>query len=787
MRALDKKLLRDFRRLWAQALAIAMVLGCGVAIFLTSFGMYRALDDTRAAYYERNRFAEVFAEARRAPLTLLREIEALPGVLAAQARVDDYVVLDLPGRVETAMGRVISLPATGTPALNVPILRAGRLPDPEARDEVAVNEPFAQANGFALGDSFQANLNGQKRELTITGMLLSPEFIYTLGPGSLMPDNEGFGILWMAERAMAAAFDMTGAFNMVSLNLSAGAEKQEVMDRLDALLESYGGTGSYDRTQQQSDAFIDSEILQLKTMAWILPPVFFGITAFLVNMVLGRIVALERAEIGLLKALGYSNGEVALHYLMLAGLVATGGIGIGWIVGGWLARQMALMYAEFFNFPYLIFNVSYDTYAISALIGLATAAVGAAGSALHAARLAPAVAMSPPAPPRFQRTLFDRLLAALRLSQPTIMIFRSITRWPVRSGLTALGLALAVAVLVAATFFDDALDEIIDTAFYQSNRQDGMVLLSTDLPLGVLEEVRALPGVMAVEGQQYMAAELRHGHLHKRVSLEARMPGADMSRVIDGAGRQVDAPENGILLSKRLAGQLNARVGDVIEVEFLEGRREVAEVPVGGIVVQYFGIGAYMDLEALNRLQRQSTRVSVVNVVLDDAHTAELHARLKETPNLVGMISLTESRRSFEDTIAENVTVMTTVYVTIAMLITIGVAYNGARIQLSERARELASLRILGFTQGEVSYILVGETMILALLAQPLGWLLGAGIATAMAKNSASDLYSIPLVLKPATFSLASLVVLVTALGAVLVVRRRLDRLDLVAVMKTRE
>lgn len=787
MRALDLKLLRDFRRLWAQALAIALVLGCGVAIFLTSFGMYRALDATRDAYYERNRFADVFAQARRAPLSLMREIEALPGVLGAEARVQGNVILDIPGRAETAMGRVISLPATGLPRLNVPILRSGRLPDPEAKDEIAVNEPFARANGFVEGDVISANLDGQKRRLTITGTFLSPEFIYTLGPGALMPDNEGFGLLWMPQNAAAAAFDMTGAFNSVSLNLTAGADIQEVMDRLDVLLEPYGGTGAYDRSRQESDAFISAEITQLKSMAMILPPVFFGISAFLVNMVLGRIVALERSEIGLLKAIGYSNGEIALHYILLAGLVAVGGVVLGWLVGGWLAHQLALLYADFFDFPYLIFRLTYDTYAISALIGLATAGAGAAGSAMRAARLDPAVAMAPPTPPRFRRSILDRFIALTKPSQPTVMIIRSISRWPVRSGLTALGLALALAVLVAASFFNDALDEIIDTAFYQSNRQDGMLLFANDMPLATLEDVRALPGVLAVEGQQYMDAMLHHGHLSKHIAIEARAPQPDMSRVIDGNGNPIDAPENGILLSKRLAEQLDAQVGDVIEVAFMAGRRESTEVPVAGIVVQYFGIGAYMDLQALNRLHRQSTRVSVANVLLDDAKIPDLHAQLKETPNLVGMIMLNETRRSFQDTIAKNVVIMNTIYITIAVLITIGVAYNSARIQLSERARELASLRILGFTNAEVSYILVGETMILALLAQPLGWLIGAGLATAMAKSSASDLYSIPLVLKASTFSLASLVVLFAALGAALIVRRRLDRLDLVAVMKTRE
>jgi putative ABC transport system permease protein len=787
MHALDKKLLRDFRRLWAQALAIALVLACGVAVLVTTFGMHTALEETRRAYYEGNRFADVFAAARRAPLTLMAEIEAIDGVLSAEARVQGAAILDLPGRVQTAVGQVISLPASGENDLNVPILLAGRLPDPVAPGEVAVNAPFAEANGFRPGDTFEANLDGRKRTLTITGTMLSPEFIYTIGPGALMPDNEGFGILWMPERAAQAAFDMEGAFNFVSLALARGANVEAVKERLDDLLEPYGGLGAYDRSQQQSNAFIDAEITQLRSTALILPPVFFGISAFLVNMVIGRIIALERSEIGLLKALGYSDLEISIHYLLLAGLVAVTGVLIGWIVGNWLSQSMAALYADFFDFPFLIYNVSWNVYVISGVLGLATAALGAAQSAMRAARLPPAVAMAPPAPPRFHRTIFDRAMAALRFSQPTMMIVRSFVRWPVRTALSGLGLALAVAILVAASFFDDSLDMIIDTAFYQSNRQDVMLLFAEDVPETALEEIRALPGVLAAEGQQFHAAILRFGPVEKRVPIEARRPGTDLSRIVTGEGRVVDAPPGGILLSETLAAQLGTAPGDMVEVEFLSGRRETVFLPVSGTVPQYFGLGAYMDLEALNRIYRQAPRISTANLLVDDAALDDLHAALKTVPKLTGTIMLTDTRRSFQDTIRRNVVIMMTIYITIASLITIGVSYNAARIALSERAREFASLRILGFSRGEVSLILVGEIMILAVLAQPLGWFLGYLIVLATTQGFESDLYRIPLVLKPATFAVASLVVLAASLAAVLVVRRRIDSLDLVQVMKTRE
>jgi putative ABC transport system permease protein len=413
--------------------------------------------------------------------------------------------------------------------------------------------------------------------------------------------------------------------------------------------------------------------------------------------------------------------------------------------------------------------------------------IGALRAALMAARLAPAVAMQPPAPPMFRRGLLDRVMTATRMRQTTIMILRSIIRWPVRSFLTAAGLGAATSSIIAAGFMGSSLNFIIDQAFNQSYRQDAMILFAQDVPRTALPEVARLPGVLQVEPQQFHSATLRNGPREKRVALEARPADATLSRVIGEDGSAITAPPGGILLSTRLAEHLELQVGDSVEVAFMTGLRETHEMAVTGLVEQYLGLGAYADIAFLDAQFRRSDQMSVVNVLIDEAELPALHAALQETPALSGLILMTENRRAFEETISQNIVVINGIYAAIAIMITVGVAYNGARIQLSERARELASLRILGFSRAEVSSVLVGETMLLAILAQPLGWLFGAWIATALSNSFTSDLYAIPLVLEPAIFAQASLVVLAASLVSVLLVRRRIDSMDLVAVMKTRE
>ena len=787
MRALNRKLSRDIWRLWAQSLAIAAVLACGVMIMVMSFGTERSLSETRATYYERSRFGDIFSSAARAPKSLIEEIAAIEGVARVEARISQNAILDIEGMVEPAMGQLLSVPTTGQPLLNVPGPTLGRLPEAGREGEVMVNETFALAHGFKPGDSFNLTLNGQRREVTIVGTALSPEFIYTIAPGSIMPDDRRFGILWMAEDVLAAAFNLSGAFNSVSLKVTHGTDIGPVKEELEALLKPYGGTGPYGRKEQISNAFLEGELDQLDVMKRIIPPIFLVISAFLVNMVLGRLITLEREQIGLLKALGYTEWEIAWHYIKLAMLIGAVGVALGWSFGLWLGHGTAVLYAEFFHFPYLVFVQYPSAYAISGLAGLSAAVLGAIGAVRKIVTLKPAVAMSPPAPTRFRRGILDRIIRIFRPRQPTMMILRAIGRWPVRAGLTSLGIATSAAVMVAAMFMFDAMDELLDVSFVQINRQDAILSFAIPRPESVLENIENLPGVMSAEGALNMAARLHHGHLTRTIGVEGRRTEDTLSRVYDAQTRVQVAPEHGIVLARRLATHLDVRVGDVIEVEFLQVSDTRHRVVVSGVAGQYFGLGAYMDIDTLSKLLNRGPQINMVNILVDEGQEEALYAAVKDAPGIAGITLLAQVRRSFDETIAENAGMTTTINSFIAALIAVGVVYNSARIQLSERGRELASLRILGFTRGEVSYILLGELFILTVVAIPLGWVMGYGMASSMVTAFESDLYAIPMVITRATYVRAALVVAGASFVSALIVRRRIDRMDLVAVMKTRE
>lgn len=786
MRALDRKLLRDIRRLWAQTLAIALVMASGIATLILATGTQRSLEESRAAYYDRNRFADVFASLVRAPVGVADRIAAGPGVARAEARTVRHALLDVPGMIEPATALLISMQDRQTQGLNVVHLRQGRFPEHGRFDEVVANEAFVNAHRFTLGSTFRANLNGRLRELRIVGIGLSPEFIYSIGPGDLMPDDRRFAVLWMSERALAALFDLTGAFNSLTLTLSRGANEASVIDEVDSLLRPYGGTGARGRKDQTSHAFIDAELTQLQAMARVMPPIFLLVAAFLVNITLARLIELEREQIGLLKAIGYQREQIALHYLKLVLLIGAVGILIGFAAGSLLGQSLTRLYGDFFKFPVLVFRNDPDVYIIAAAVACAAVTAGALRSVLQVLALSPAVAMQPPVPPRYSR-LLPAWLTTSGLSQINIMAFRHMLRWPVRAGMTLLGLALAVGLLVTALLSFDSIEKMIDIAFNQTDRQHATLTFTKPAHPRAVQAVAQLPGVLRVEPMRDASVRLVNGPRSRKLGIMGKPEAMDLSRVLDLELTPVRLPKTGLVMGERVAEILDVKRGDLVDVEFLEGKRTTARVPVADIVRSYFGLVVFMDIDALNELLDEGPRVSSIHLTYDTASAKALFEAIKRTP-AIGAVGLQRrALQKFQETIAQNINYMVTVYVTLAVIIAFGVVYNSARIQLSERARELASLRVLGFTRGEASRVLLTELAILTLLALPLGWLIGYGFGLLLIQSFSSDLYRAPFVIGRATYAKAALAVVAASMVSAMIVRRRIDRLDLVAVLKTRE
>ncbi len=788
MRALDRKVLRDLRLLWSQALTIALVVASGIGGFLATLSAVDSLARARDDFYASAAFADVFASVRRAPGSLLERIRAAPGVVDAQGTVEAAARVTVPGSTDPVIGQLIGLDPREPHRLNRVQLRLGRWPQPGARSggelEAVANEGFVQAHRLQPGSLVHALVNGKRRPLRIVGVALSPEYIF----GGMMnvPDLRAFGVFWLDHGELAAATDMAGAFTHVAVKLGPSASQAEVMDALTRQLAPYGGLPAHGRDEQGSHAMLDNEITEQRVLGTVLPVIFLAVAGFLLHMVTARLVATQREQVATLKALGYPDRAIAAHYLKLVAPMVLGGYALGVGLGRWLGQGLTGLYADFFRFP----RFDYHLDPRLALAGLALVTLTAVAGTLIAiratVRLSPAQAMRPPAPGRYRRALVERL-PRIRLSPAARMIVRNVERRPLRAAVTVGGIASAVAIVIMGNFFRDAIEVIVDSQFNLALRGDVVVWTVDPVAASAGRELARLPGVTQVEPGRRVAVRFVHGPRSEKGSIDGREAMPVLQRLVDAEQRLVSTGSHGLVMTDRLARKLNLVPGDRVTVEVRDGRRGVHEVVLEGTVSDMFGLNAYMARADLNRLLGESDVANAFTLAVERGRVDRVLESTQALPRVAGAFSKANMLRNMQEVSARNVLIMSAILTAFATVIAVGVVYNNARIALAERTWELASLRVLGFTRAEVSMILLGELALAIALALPLGMALGWALTHLIVDLIASDQFLFPVVIQPRTHAWAALAVVAAGLASALVVRRRIDRLDMVAALKTRE
>ncbi|MDM4017495.1 ABC transporter permease [Roseiconus lacunae] len=788
MSTLDRILIADVRHMWRQFLAIGVLLACGIAIFLMSGNTIVSLETSQRLYYNDGRFADVFVSLVRAPNRLASRVKQIPGVRRVQTRLVRDVLLDIPSMVEPASCKLVSIDPDPSQSLNRLFLRRGRMPRPTGRVEVVVSELFAEKQGFQPGDQVQAILSGRKETLTIVGIGLSPEFIYVVQPGLMVTDDRRYGVMWIPRRQMEAAFSMEGAFNDLSVSLRPKANVAEVRFQLDRLTRPYGGTDSYDRDDQPSHRRLTDEIDQMKTMAFVTPSIFMAVSAFLFNIVFSRLIGQQKEQIATLRAFGYLPREIVFHYIKMVAVLVGGGVVLGLGLGVWMSGWILVQYARFFRFPTMLHEFSYNSALIAAVLALTISLLGTYSAIRRASRLVPAEAMRPEAPRDYRGLWAERLGLARFLSPIGAMIVRRLETNRCATLLSVLGMSLGLAVLVLGSFMEDTVDFVIDSEFQRSQRQDVMLNFVETRSADAVHDAAHLPGVTRVEAFRTVPARINHGRRSYRVAIMGLVEHPTLYRILDEHQQAIRLPERGgLTITRKLAEILNAREGTPLRVAVLEGDRLTLELPVAKVFENYTEPGAYINRLELNRLLRESNEVSGVALSVAPGSIQDLYQEVKQTPSIAGAMDKQAAMENFRDLVAESTSVMRSVNAIFATLIAFGVIYNCAMIILSERSRDLATLRVMGFTRLEAAWVLLGEIAIITALSIPVGLLFGYAFAYLMAFAMDTESFRFPLVIETSTYAYSVVVILIAALVSSLYVRRQVNDLDMIGVLKVKE
>jgi len=788
MKALDRKVWRDLRLLWSQAITIALVVASGIGGFVGCLSAVDSLALARDRFYERGHFADVFAQVKRAPDALARRLAEIEGALVVQTTVEAGARITMPRSPDPVIGQLIGIDLRHGRSLNRVSLRSGRFPAPGSRPggelEAVVSEGFATAHGLPDGATVTALVNGKQRLLRITGRALSPEYIFAGLWG--MPDLRAFGVFWVDEEELAAAMDMRGAWNRVALKLAPQASAQKVAEEATRQLAAFGGLPAHGRAEQVSHSMLDNEIREQQVIGTVLPAIFLAVAAFLLHVVAARLVATQREQVAALKALGYPDRTIAAHYLKLMAPMVGGGWLLGLALGDWMGHGLLALYDDIFRFPAFEHRIAPSLVGSALAVVAATGILGTLTAIAATVRLQPAEAMRPPAPGHYRRSLLERL-PRLRTGPALRMILRNIDRRPVRAAVTVGGIAASVAIVIIGTFFRDAIEVVVDASFNVGMRSDVALWATDPVDAGAARLLARLPGVLQVEAGRRVAVRFVHGQHSESGSILGHAAPPELQRVVDVDRHAVPIPHDGLLMSDRLADKLRLRVGDLVTVEVREGRRLVRDVVVERTVRDMMGLNAYMDRHALNRLLREGDVATQFTLRAPGTAARAVLQLTQEMPRVAGAFGKATMLRNMEEVTARNILIISTILTAFAAVIAVGVVYNSARIALAERSWELASLRVLGFTRAEVSVLLLGELALGIAVAVPLGMVLGWALTHGLVELMRSDQFFFPVVIRPRTYALAALCVVAAGAASAMVVRRRIDRLDMVAALKTRE
>lgn len=790
MRILHKKLVRALLKTPGQSLAVVMVVLCGTACYICIASAYRNLVLTRDTYYAQYRFADFEIHLERAPVTAAAKLAAIPNVRRVRGRIVQDVKVDVPGERESRIGRLISMPDVREPVLNDICLRGGRYFSEGAQNEVILSERFAANNGLALGDHIEVSIESRRYPLRIVGLALSPEYVYMIrNVQELVPSFERFGILWVPQAFAETALDMREACNNVVGVVDEIAALDGVLERAEELLEPYGVFAKTRREDQISNRFLSDEIKGLGVSARIVPAIFQGVAALILLVLLNRMVRTERTQIGLLKAYGYSNLQVAVHYLQFALVLAVLGSAGAFGVGHWLAYEMIQMYVQFYQFPLLESRVYPDVLTRSIGIAMAFAVLGALSAAIRAARIHPAESMRPEVPRYAHRVWLERFTRLWRrLGFLGKMICRNISRNAFRAGINAFGVMVSAAILIVGFFTIDALRYGLRVQFYEMQRQDLKVSFQLEQGKQTYYDVLRFDHVRDAEPVLEYPFEIRNGWRKKDIIVTGLPRDADMQRLLDADGARIDVGEDGLSIDEHLAESLGIAIGDRVALKPLMGRvTKEREVVVRRIYRQFLGIGAYMNLDALSRLLDEPFVMNAALLRTEPGREADVNVALRDVAAVASIVSRDRAYQAVLDTLAQSMKVMNVMLVLFAGVIAFAVIYNVTSVSLAERQRELASLRVIGLTVSEVGRIMYVENFVLGALGLIAGFPCGLALCRLLIRAYDSDLYRLPFHIEPRTLVITTVLTIAFIITANLAVSVKVRRLDLVEVLKERE
>ena len=783
MRVLDQKLVRDLWRTRGMLMAIVAIVAVGIACLVGLVGTSRNLSTALEAYYSRCRMADFWIDLKRAPVSELEFLGLVKGVAALRQRISYPVVVDIQGVAAPVSGQLLSLPDVRRPVTNDIILKSGRYFSRGRQEEVIVLEPFAKARGLTVGDSIDLVMKGQKKTLVIIATATSPESAYLMPPGSITPAKGHYGVFFVKRSFAEETLGIRGAFNSLvgMLTPKARENPQPVLDELERKLKTYGVFASIPLALQSSNQALHSELGGLATMSTFMPLIFLMVAALVLNVLMTRLAAGQRTVVGTLKALGYSNREIFVHFLKMGAVVGVLGAVLGSLLGYWIAGAMTGMYGFFFSLPDLGNRIYPSLIWISLAVSLVFSLLGTLRGVQKVVGLSPAEAMRQAAPEGGGAILLERWPGLWsRLGFKWQMVLRGMFRKKARTLIGVFAAAMGSSLLVATFGTLDSFVYMVEFQFNKVLLSDYDISLRTERSYAALDEALKLPGAIRGEPVLVVHGTLRHLNASKKVAIKGILPNASMTVPCKRDGSAVKVPERGFLLTARLARQLGAAPGDFLIMTPTKGEQRPTRVKVAATVDSYFGLDAYADYRYLNSLVGEAAALNLMQLRTSQSPSQadQFMKLLKRFPVLETMNRTSWQKAGMETDFIGKMSGMAYPMIIFGAVIFFGSILNSSLIAIVERQREIATFRVVGYRPGEVGSVFLRENLLQNMVGAFLGLPLGYWMLTGLAGQITNDMYAMPAVVNPVSWLYCVGLALAFVLVSQLVVQRSIAKLD---------
>ncbi|GAB4128030.1 ABC transporter permease [Thermopirellula anaerolimosa] len=789
---LHRRLLRELRGGGMSVVSIVLIAAVGTGCYVAMRSAHRNLSDAKNRYYAQGRMADFWIQLKKVPTDEVARLRTLPWVTEIQPRIRFPATVDLGEGRKPISGLALSLPDTRRPVLNDVVLRMGGYFTPGRRNEVIVNHSFAEAHGLKPGSRFRLLLQGKQEEVVVVGTAMSCEFVYALGPGSIVPDRKGFGIFYLKRSFAEEVFQFEGAANELIGRLSPGghAAVKNVLQQIERMLDDYGVLQTTPLADYPSNNFLTQEIEGLATFGFAVPMIFLVVTALVLNVMMIRRAGQERTVVGTLKALGYSDAVVAGHFLEFSLWIGLLGGLAGCVLGAWMAQSMTSIYQRFYEFPSLVARFHADIHVQAVIVAVACAGLGGWHGTRSVMRLRPADAMRP-RPPRTGRVVFLERFPRLwnRLSAAWRIVLRNILRHRVRSGAGVAAGMLGAAVMAMIFSMAEAVDHLMAFHFRWVYRSDLTLGLKDEQSSDVVRELLRLEGVRAAEPSLVMPCVIRFGARERTTALTGITAGAAMTVPREADGRKVAVPPAGLLMSRALARILGAKQGDAVAIRPLRGSREWRVARLAGLMDDYVGTTIYADIDYLRGILKEESAVNRVQMALDPDPQVrrDILFRLKDWPAVQDIIARADIRANLENTLLRNLWLFLSIEILFAGSLFFGAVLNSAIISMTERRQELATLQVLGYSPWQVGGLLARESLVLTLAGIVLGLPLGYALLNHVVHAYQTEVMRIPSTFPPQVWARTVLWGTVFGMASQVIVQRAVHAMPWLEAIKVRE